>query len=116
MLEVVQQQEQVRRPQTGMQMIYQGAAAHFLDAERLRHRTDDQVWITNAGERDEDNAVRELVHYPGCDLYRQASLADAAGPEQRYQTTCGKQVAHFGDLALATDKAAERRRQDPGGR
>jgi hypothetical protein len=98
-----------------MQMIYQGAAAHFLDAERLRHRTDDQVWITNAGESDEDNAVRELFHYPGYDLDRQASLADAAGPDQRYQTTPGKHVTHRGELAFATDKAAERRRQDPGG-
>jgi hypothetical protein len=97
-----------------MQTISQQAAAHFLYAERLRHGTHDQVWITNAGKCDKHHPVCELVDDPSRDLHCQAGFADAARSKERYQTRRREQVAHFGDRVLATDEAAERRGQRPG--
>ena len=77
-----------------------------------RHRTDDQVWITNAGESDEDNAVREWSTIPAATSTARRVLPMPPGPSSVTRRFAASKLTHFGDLALATDEAAERRRQD----
>ena len=48
----------------------------------------------DAGQRDESHPIRKLVDDAGRSLHRQTALADAAWPEQRYQTRLRERAAH----------------------
>ena len=109
-LEVVEDQEHAALAEMVVQRLLQGAAARGFDAERLADRRHDERGVVDAAERDERDAVRELLHQLAADLEREARLAAAAGARQRHEPRVGaqEQLAHVVHLPRAAD---DRRRR-----
>ena len=76
-------------------------------------RGHDELPIPNRRQRDEEDAVAELVEHVGRELERKAGLAGAARPDQREQphVVAQEQRARLGQLALAADEGVRLRRQ-----
>ena len=92
------------------------AIAADLDADRLRDRRRDQLWVAHRRQRDEVHPTIESVDQVGRDLKAEACLAHAARPGEREQPCVPQQLLGLLDVALAPDEAGQLGRQIVGRR
>ena len=113
LLEVVEHQEQVFRPQRGGELLRRRPVGEFAQVQGVGDRRDDEVGIADRREGDEDRAVGEVRLQFGRHFDRQARLADPAGTGQRDEPDLGasQQVADGRELPLPADQRRERDRQ-----
>ena len=100
MLEVVEDEQ---RPLVGV--------VRLREAERLQCDRQHEARVGERRERDEVDAVGELVQQLGCDLQGQPRLAGAAGARDRHQPGAPEQVLHLQLLDDAADERMRRLRQ-----
>ena len=106
-LEVVEYQEERAPAQRGDERVEQRLFGHLAHAERLRDQRQNLIRIRDAREWNEEGAVGEVIERIGGDLQGEASLAGAAGAEQRDEAHVGpseQPVTEVVALALAPDE------------
>ena len=77
----------------------------LAQAERLRDRRHDELPVADRRERDEEDAVSELLDHLGGGLEREARLAGAAGARERQQAdVVGQERLQLLELVVAPDQ------------
>ena len=86
-------------------------AAAFRHADGAGDPRGDEHRVADRLERDEEDAVREVVRDAGGELERQSRLARAARPGQRQQPGRAQEGRRLGQLGVATDERRQLGRQ-----
>ena len=86
LLEVVEHEQQVLVSQEGFEEVQQGLCCGLFEVEGLGDGGDDQIRITDGGQRDEGDTIRKVVEEVGGDLEGKACFANAAGARQDEET------------------------------
>jgi hypothetical protein len=112
-LQVVEDEEDAPVSQGMAQPLRQRHPAGVPHADRLGNRRDNQIRTLHRRERNEGNAVRERISQQRRHLQREARLAGASRPGERYQThgLAGQKTAQVVDLLIPSDETPNRGRQ-----
>ncbi len=116
LLEIVEDEEQVFRPQRGGELFRRRPVGEFAQAQGVGDRRDDEVGIADRREGDKHGAVGEYYFQLGSGLDGEARLADAAGTGQRDEPDLGatQEIANGNDLLFPANERRERERQGAG--
>ena len=90
LLEVVQHQEQVFRPQRGGELLRRRPVGEFAQVQGVGDRRDDEVGIADRGEGDEDRAVGEAASNSAATSIARRVLPTPPGPVSVTRRTSGR--------------------------
>ena len=107
MFAVVENEQQAPIGQEGDERVEDGTAGLFPDAERAGNRVGNEARIAERRKFDDPHAVRVVAQQVGADLYRQSSLAEAAGTGECHEPRRPQQRGEVGSLAFASDEGCE---------
>ncbi len=105
-LAVVQNQQQIARPQILGERPYDILVSH-REPQRLRDRKRDQSGVGDAGELHQGHAVGERPLRLAGDLRGQTGFSDPTDSDQRDQPRGSQQPAHLGRLGPAPDETRQ---------
>jgi hypothetical protein len=108
MHEVVEHQQETLVADDGLQSLDQRPVACFANDERLDDGGSQQRGTANRGERNDCDAIGEVIRHLGYRTQREAGLAHATGTGQRQQRdrVIEQEGPRRCDLVLAADKAS----------
>ncbi|HEV2281288.1 MAG TPA: hypothetical protein VGX75_02715 [bacterium] len=95
MLTVVEDEQELSRPEVSLEPLGERLLARVPEAERVRERGDQEPRVCEGREIDEADALRKLGAQPGRDLDSKPGLPDATPTRQRQQTGRGKEPPDF---------------------
>ena len=105
-LEVVEDEQEPLLGEEALEALGDGSGAGLAEPERLRDRGQDERGVGDRRERDEEDALREVLDQLGGGLEREPGLARAAraGERQQAHVVPPKPLGDRGHLALAADQ------------
>ncbi len=111
MLAVVEDEQQPAVGAMPDQRLRRGTARFLLDPQRGGDRLRHQFRICKRRQFDQPHAVGEIIERVGCDLERQAGLAEAAGADDGDEPCSAQQFPDLAQLTLAADERRDLLRQ-----
>lgn len=105
-LEVIDDEQDVLRPQVIDELLFDGLRVDWLNSERLSQYLRHEGGVPNRSQRHEDGSIGKLLRHHLGRRERQARLTDPRRSDHRYQTRSrlAQQVRYAADFDVTADK------------